>query len=194
MAFLPQGAFSSKQTPTSTSQMKEKVPKGYKKAQIQQFTPESIKLLESLYPHLGEGSFLQRLAGGDESFFEEMERPAMRQFSQLQGDMASRFSGMGMGARRGSGFQNSMNQATSDFAQDLASKRSEMRMNALKELMGLSDTLMNQKPFQTGLVEKEKPWWQQAATGIAQTAVKEGIKGAWNSVGGGAAGGAAAAG
>src|SRR5271156_1764295 len=87
-----------------------KIPSGYKQARLQNFTPEQFELFQQLFSHLGPGSYLSRLAEGDESLFSEMEGPAMRQFQELQGDLASRFSGAGMGARKGSGFQNAANQ------------------------------------------------------------------------------------
>src|SRR5882672_46659 len=83
----------------------DSIPKGYKKGTIQQFTPEQMDLFRSLFGHTGQDSFLSKLAGGDEEAFGQVEAPAMRQFQGLQGQLASRFSGMGMGARRSSGFQ-----------------------------------------------------------------------------------------
>lgn len=153
-------------TPTGVGPMNvtgSKVPKGYKQYQLQQFTPEAMQQLQSLYGHVGPESYLAKLAGGDQSAFEEMEAPAMRQFSALQGNLASRFSGMGTGGRHSSGFQNTMNQAGSEFAQDLASKRMQHRRNAIQDLMGFSEMLMGQKPYETGLVQKQQkpnPWGQ----------------------------------
>lgn len=137
-----------------TGKVGTKIPSGYKQSQIQTYTPEMMQLLESLYPHVGEDSYLSKLAGGDESAFAEMEAPAMRQFQQLQGDTATRFSNMGMGARGGSGFQNQMTQATSDFAQDLASKRMETRMKALEDLIKFSDAILGKNPYETGPSKK----------------------------------------
>lgn len=133
-----------------------KVPSGYKQFQVQKFTPEMMEQFQSLFGHVSPDSYLAKLAGGDQSAFDEMEAPAMRQFSALQGNIASRFSGMGQGGRRSSGFQNTMNQASSDFAQDLASKRMEHRRNAIQDLMGFSEMLMGQQPYETGLVEKQQ--------------------------------------
>lgn len=140
--------------PTGTSSG-SKIPSGYKEGRLKNFTPDQMKLFKQLFSNLGPDSFLSRLASGDESMFEEMETPAMRQFQELQGDIASRFSGMGMGARRGSGFQNEMNTATSNFAQDLQSKRTELRQQALKDLMGMSNQLLSQKPYENFLVQKQ---------------------------------------
>lgn len=141
----------------------EKIPSGYKKYQMQNFTPEQMDLFRQMFQHVGPESYLSKLAAGDESLFNEMEAPAMRQFQGLQGDIASRFSGYGgkgsLGARRSSGFQNTMSQESSNFAQDLASKRQSLQQNAIKELMGLSHDLLGQKPYDQFLMEKQKSPW-----------------------------------
>lgn len=140
-----------------------KVPKGYKQYQIQTMSPEAMEHLQKLYAHVSPDSYLGKLAAGDQSAFDEMEAPAMRQFSALQGNIASRFSGMGQGGRKSSGFQNTMNQASSDFAQDLAGKRMQTRKDAISELMKYSEMLMGQQPYETGMVQKEQkqnPWGQ----------------------------------
>jgi hypothetical protein len=140
-----------------------KPPTGYN--QFQQFTPEQLQLFQSMFPLLGEGSDLARLAGGDESMFEQLEEPAMRQFQGLQGDLASRFSGQGLGGRRSSGFKNEANQQTSNFSSQLKSQRMGLQRQALQDLFGLSTTLMGQQPY--GLSEKPRPWWQGMLTGAA---------------------------
>lgn len=149
---------------TGSAPPKEKIPSGYKKASINQFTPEQMELFQQMFSQLGPDSFLGRLSQGDESMFEQMEAPAHRQFAQQQGNMATRFSGMGMGARNSSGFQNTMNQAASDFSQDLQSKRMELQRQAINDLMGMSNQLLGQRPQENTLVEKQKPWWQEAGT------------------------------
>jgi hypothetical protein len=131
-----------------------KIPKGYQSGQMQQFTPEQMQLFQSLFGHLGEGSYLSRLAGGDQSFFDEVEAPAKRQFSGLQGNLASRFSGMGTGARNSSGFQNTATQASSDFAQDLQSRRQGLQRQAITDLMGMGNQLLGQRPYEQFLTKK----------------------------------------
>lgn len=143
----------------------DQIPKGYKMGQIQQFTPQQMNLMNQNMGMVGPDSYLSRLAGGDQSAYGEMEAPAMRQFQELQGQNASRFSGMGMGARRGSGFQNAMNQSTSDFAQDLAAKRMDYRRQAIQDLMGFSSNLLGQRPYERNLIKKapkEPKWWERA--------------------------------
>jgi hypothetical protein len=149
-----------------------KTPKGYN--QFQNFTPQMMELFQQMFAHAGPDSFLSRLASGDQSMFEEMEAPAMRQFGEMQGSIANRFSGAGMGARRGSGHNIAQNTAASEFAQDLQSKRQQYQMDAIKQLMGISNDLLGQQPY--GLIEKSKPWWQEALIGIGGTAAREAIK------------------
>ena len=152
----------------------DKIPSGYKAASLQQFTPEQMELLNQRISELGPDSFLARLVGGDQSIFDELEAPAFRQFNEQLGGLASRFSGMGLGGRRSSGFQNTSNAAASNFAQDLQSQRLGIRTNALQSLQQMSNQLLGQRPVERALVEKPKPWWQTAATGFA-SGVGQGI-------------------
>lgn len=138
-----------------SGRMREKVPSGYRKGAINQYTPEQTRLFRQSFSNLGPESYLSKLAGGDQSQYGEMEAPALRQFNELQGGIASRFSGMGTGGRRSSGFQNTMNQASSNFAQDLQSKRMGLRNQAIQDLMGMSNQLLNQRPQQTTLNPKQ---------------------------------------
>jgi hypothetical protein len=143
---------------SATGSMKEKVPSGYSKGSLQNFSPEQMQLFQSLFGHLQPGSFLSRLAGGDQSLFGEIEAPALRQFNALQGNIASRFSGMGLGGRKSSGFQNTMNAATSNFAQELQSQRQNLQRQAIQDLLGLSGSLLQQKPYEQFLVKKPNVW------------------------------------
>lgn len=150
----------------STGSSGNKIPKGYEYGQFQKFTPEQMQLFQQMFGQLGPDSFLGRLAGGDQSMFDELEAPALRQFSGLQGNLASRFSGAGMGARRSSGFQNTSSQASSDFAQQLQSQRMGLRNQALKDLMGMSNQLLGQSPHEQFLTPKKKPFWQELLGGL----------------------------
>ncbi len=143
-------------SPTGSNYYKEKTPTGYSKGKIQQFTPEAMELYKQMFSHVGPDSYLSKLAGGDEETINQIEAPAMKQFSGLQGQMASRFSGMGMGGRRSSGFQNTSNAAASDFAMNLQAQRNSLRQQAIKDLMGLSSDLMGQKPYEQFLIKKDQ--------------------------------------
>ena len=133
---------------------KEKVPEGYKAGGLQQFTPEQMQLFQQSFGHVSPDSYTARLAGGDQGVFDQMEAPALRQFNEIQGNMASRFSGMGGGARRSSGFQNAGNQAASNFAQQLQSQRQGLQRQALQDLFSMSSDLMGQKPYERFLTKQ----------------------------------------
>jgi len=120
----------------------------------QQFTPEAMQLYEQAFGQLKPGSYLSRLAGGEQGLFEEMEAPAMRQFAGMQGQLASRFSGLGLGGRHSSGFQNEATSAASNFAQDLQGRRQALQMQAIRDLHGMSRDLLGdyqQEPQQSRL-------------------------------------------
>lgn len=149
-----------------------KIPSGYQAGQIQQFTPEQMQLFGQLFGHLGPDSFTSKLAGGDQDTFNQMEAPALKQFAGIQGGLASRFSNnlgaggggqLAQGGRNSSGFQNTMNQAGSDFASQLQSNRQGLQRQALQDLMGMSNNLLNQRPYETFLGEKKKnePYWKK---------------------------------
>ena len=154
----------SRMTGGSSGMQKDKIPKGYQKGQLGQFTPEQMQLFKSMFGQLGPDSFLSQLAGGDEGMFDQLEAPALRQFGELQGGIASRFSGMGTGARKSSGFQNTMNSAAGDFAQQLQSQRMSLQRNALQDLMGMSNQLLQQRPYEQFLTPKKTPFWQSLLT------------------------------
>jgi hypothetical protein len=134
-----------------------KIPKGYELGRISNFNPQQKKLFSSLFSHVGPDSFLSRLSEGDEDIFNEIEAPAFRQLQQLQGGLASRFSGAApgqMSSRRGSGHRNAQNQLLSDFAMGLQSQRHELTSQALRDLMGMSNQLLNQRPYENFLSQK----------------------------------------
>ncbi len=159
------GGYSKMQgNPTGTG---DKIPSGYKKGQLQQYTPEQMDLFKQLFSHLSPDSYLSKLAGGDQETFDQIEAPALKQFNSLQGNLASRFSGMGMGARKSSGFQNTSNAAAQDFAGQLQAQRQSLQQNAIKDLMGLSGDLLQQKPYEQFLVEKQQKGGWGGAAGAA---------------------------
>jgi len=147
-------------------------PKGYNTGQLAQYTPEQNQLFKQQFSHLGPNSYLSRLAGGDEELFNEMEAPALQQFQGTLGGIASKFSGQGMGSRRSSGFQNETTAAASNFAQQLQAQRQGLQRQAIGDLMGMSNTLLNQRPYERFMTQKE----QKQPSG-------------WGSIGGGILGG-----
>jgi len=169
--------------------MGNKIPSGYKMGRMQNFDPNQQQLFQQMFSHASPDSMTGRLAGGDQSAFEEMESPAMRQFAGLQGNIASKFSGMGQGARNSSGFQNEMNQGASDFAQQLQSQRQQLQRQALQDLMGMSNTLLGQKPYENFMVKKQrKPSFLQRVMGGAAPIAGGLIGGFFGGPGGAAAG------
>lgn len=136
------------------------IPKGYSKGQIQNFTPEQMQMLQQLIGMVGPDSQIAQMAGGNANW-DEIEAPAWRQFQEAQGQLGSRFSGMGMGAQRGSGFKNQAGQLGSDFAMNLASQRQGLTRQALNDLMSMSNMLMGQRPQDKFLIEKPQKQQEQ---------------------------------
>ena len=179
MNSMPTGAYSSQQ-----GMQKEKIPSGYKKFSINNFTPEQTEMFQQLFSMLGPDSEIWKLASGDEGQFEEMEAPALRQFNELQGNLASRFSGMGMGGRKSSGFQNASSAAASNSAQELQANRQSLQSNALKDLMVMSNALMGQRPYEQGIVEKPKSFLHEFGVAMAPAIGKAGMNWATGGMGG----------
>jgi hypothetical protein len=140
---------------------------GNKIAQNIQWTPEMFQLFSQLIGNIGPESFLQKLSGGDQSTFDEMEAPALRQFSGLQGNLASRFSGMGLGARKSSGFQNEASGAASNFAQQLQANRQGLQRQALMDIQNMGNQLLGQQPYENMLVPKKQSQWGNIAGNLA---------------------------
>lgn len=164
MNAMPSGAYSSNQA------RQEKVPSGYKKFAINNYTPEQERVFGQAENLISPDSFTSRLAAGDQGEFAAMEAPALRQFGEMQGGLASRFSGMGMGGRNSSGFQNAMTSAGQDFASQLQAKRLELRNQAIKDMMGMSSQFLGFKPQETGITpkgeKKKSPWGSLIGTGL----------------------------
>jgi hypothetical protein len=130
----------------------EQIPSGYRVFNIEKMTPQQRQLLDQRMKELGPDSYLSRLASGDESFYDEMEAPAMQQNRDLQSGLSSRFSG----STGPSGYGKSALER--NLSQDLRSQRLGMRSQALQSLQGMSSQLMQQRPYERGLVEKnQKP-------------------------------------
>lgn len=145
---------------------------GYRQFNVPTKGPEQMNLFRDVagraQPGIGSGvDFLSQLAQGDPSLFDKLEAPALRQFGQLQGNIASRFSGMGSGARHSSGFQNTVNAAGQSLSESLAAQRMGYQSDAVKQLLGLYQELMGEEHFNTGLVPKKKKWWEELLGGLS---------------------------
>jgi hypothetical protein len=141
-----------------------KLPPNMKLGQINQFDDQQTGLYNRGFDQIGPDSYLSKLSRGDQGTFDQLEAPALRQFNELQGGIASRFSqgGGGRGSmsnRRSSGFQNTMNSASSQFAQQLQSQRQSLMRQAQQDIWGMSQDLLNQRPYEQFMYEKQKnPW------------------------------------
>lgn len=142
-----------------------KIPKGYSAGRLQQFTPEQQELFRNQFAYVAPGSQLAQQAQGTDQGFAPHEEYAKRQFQEFSGDLGSRFSGMGMGGRRGSGFQNQATQGAQDFALRLSMQRQGLQRQALQDLMGLSGSILQQRPTEQFLTKKDLPFWKQLGLG-----------------------------
>lgn len=146
---------------------------GYNQVSFPTLSPEQMQLFQQLLGGSQGGlqgglSFLSNLAGGgDDEFWSQLEAPALRQFGELQGDIASRFSGMGSGGRRSSGFQNALSGEAANLAERLQSQRMGLQQSAISQLLGLSGQLLGTPLTERALVPKQKKWWQELLGGLA---------------------------
>lgn len=145
---------------------------GYKSVSLPTLSPEQMNLFQKLLGGSSGGvesglSHLSELAGGDPSQFQQLEAPALRQFGQLQGNIASRFSAPGTGARHSSGFQNTMGGAAADLAERLQSQRMGLQQNAISQLLGLSHSLLGRPLSEELLIPKKKSFWEELLGGAA---------------------------
>lgn len=140
---------------------------GYDMINTQNKNPQQMAWANQVQQALGPGtvSALQGLSGiasGDQSYFDQLEAPAMRQFGQLQSQIASRFSGMGTnGARHSSGFQNAQTGAATDFAERLQAQRLGLQQNAWQQLLGMGQHLYDSDTFDSHFLPKKKSFWEE---------------------------------
>lgn len=158
---MPPGAYSSQQMP------KEKKPKGYSTYALNNYDPQQQQLHDQSFANVAPDSYTSRLAAGDESLFSEMEAPALKQFSGVLGGLGSRFSSMGTGGTKSSGFKNSANQASQDFAMQLQSQRQGLQRQAIMDLMGMTEQILGRKTQEKGLQEKPKSFGHEAGVAAA---------------------------
>src|SRR5579859_3942087 len=148
---------------------------GYKNVSLPTMSPEQMNLFSQIFNSGSPGikssvQGLSQQAEGGEDYFKQLEAPAMRQFEELQGNIASRFSGAGMGARKGSGFNNAQSGAAADLAERLQGQRMGLQQSARDQLLSLFQSLMGTQTSENLLVPKQKPWWQELGTSLAGTA------------------------
>jgi hypothetical protein len=137
---------------------------------VQNYTPQQMKLHQQQFGMLGPDSYLYQLAQGDPQLMEQMERGALRDFSGQMGNLSSRFSGQGTGGRHSSGFKNASGMESRQLQENLQAQRHNMRRQAITDLMGLSNQILGQDPYDYYLTQPKKSLWQQAIGGMAPLA------------------------
>lgn len=143
----------------------------YKLRQVPNFSPEQMQLFQSLLGRSQKGTqggvdFLSQLASGDEGAFAQDEAPAYSAFNKALGNIGSRFAGAG--ALGSSAFQNATSGAAANLAENLQSKRSGLRQSAIDQLLGLSSSLLSQRPHENILEQEDEGFdWGGLLGGIA---------------------------
>lgn len=130
----------------------------------------------------GLGQLSNLAGGGNQDYWDQIEAPAKRQFSEAIGGLGARFSGLGgTGGRRSSGFQQATGALASDFAERLQSQRLGLQQGAIEQLLGLGQNLLGQSMFNSAIVPKKKKWWEVAGEGAADVggSFLKGIFGKW---------------
>lgn len=145
---------------------------GYRQISTPTLSPAQMSLFQQIMGGSSEGigaglGNLSGMAKGDQSQFAGLEAPALRQFSQLQGNTASRFSGMGSGARKSSGFQNEMSGASTDLAERLQGQRMGLQQNAISQLLGIGQQLLGTQLHENSFIPKKKSFFQELMGGMA---------------------------
>lgn len=155
---------------------------GYDIVKSPRMSPELMQMWEQLRGgaqpgvQAGLGQLSQLAGGGNEELWRQLEAPAMRQFGQLQGQTASRFSqasgGGAMSSRRGSAFQNEMGGAAADLAERLQGHRLGLQRGAIQQLLGMYGDLMQHDPYEMLHIQQErKPnIWQKLLGGFLPAA------------------------
>lgn len=155
--------------PAGSSVNQGKIP-GYKVSQIPQMGPEQMNLFKALFgaqPGIEAGiGQLSRLAQGDEGQFSQLEAPAYSAFNRGIGNIASRFSGQGLGGQKSSAFQNAVAGAAGDLGENLQSRRLALQQMAIQQLLGLGSQLLGQKTHENIITEKPQSFLQSLLGGL----------------------------
>lgn len=131
---------------------------GYTLAQSPNFTPEMQnlfqKLLSSASGGAGQGlDFLSKIASGDEGTFNKLEAPAYSAFDKTLGKLSGKFAQYGAGDS--SAFQNAVAGQGAELSQNLQANRTQMMTDAIQKLLGHSETILGQKPFENQLIKED---------------------------------------
>lgn len=164
-----------KRSPMATPTVSRVGKTGLQNISLPRLSPEQQQLFSqvmgSAQPGITSGvGQLSQLAAGNQDKFSALEAPALRQFQDLAGGLGARFSGLGTGAQRSSGFQHALGGAASDLAERLQGQRLGLQNQAIQQLMGLYGSLMGTDQFENILAPKKKPWWQELLAGLGGVA------------------------
>jgi len=144
---------------------------GYNQVQTPRLDPQQQQLFSQAFgaisPSIG-GAFgqLGQLAGGNAGAYEELEAPAFRNLQRGLGATASRFSGMGTGARRSGGFARETGDQSRQLAENLQGQRLGLQQGFMNQLMSLYSSLLGTETHENSLIQKQKPWWQELALSL----------------------------
>ena len=166
---------------------------GYKQVQLPTMQPGQYQLFNQLLSGTGRGvsgglDLLGGMASGQDESFQGLEAPYFRTLQRAGGELGSRFSGMGMGARGSSGFQNALAEEAGGLSERLGSQRLSLQQNALQQLLQLSEALLGTRTHETLLTPKKQSWWQKL-TGASAPIAGMALGGAFGGPGGAALGG-----
>ncbi len=152
---------------------------GYKLRQTPQFTPQQMQLFQQLMGGLEGGGaggglgggldYLSQLAGGEEGAFQQAEAPAYSAFNKMAGQIGSRYSQLG--ARDSSSFQQALSGGASQLSEQLGAQRQGMRTSAIESLLGLSERMLGQRPYETQLQEEGGINWSELLGMLGGTAL-----------------------
>lgn len=156
-----------------SSQYGTKTPKGYSQYSLPTMNPQQQQYYGEQFGAVQPGvmdaiSQLRKMAGGDESYYNQLEAPAYRNFAQGIGQLGSRFAGMGMGATGSSGFKNAGAGMATDLSTSLQSQRMNLQQQAMQELLGLSGQLMGRQTHEYGLARKAPSLWESLLPALMQ--------------------------
>lgn len=153
---------------------------GYNQVSTPTMSPEQMQLFSSMMggsaPGISSGlnNMSQMAQGGSPEFWEQLEQPAWNDFNKAQGQLASRFSGMGMGGRKSSGFSNASGGMAGEFSQKLQSRRMQMQQQAIKDLLGLGRELFSKDSYDTQFIPQKKSFWEEMGPGSIEALIKAG--------------------
>lgn len=127
----------------------------YKSHAMAQMGPQQMGLLQQLLaqnqPGAAQGTgFLSQLAGGDEGAFQQAEAPAYSAFQRMINQIGTRFSGSGN--RDSSAYDQAVTGAAGEMSQGLQSQRLGLQLGAIEQLLGQSDRLLGQRPYEQQLI------------------------------------------